>query len=73
MNLLDKILFVADYIEPGRDKAPDLKEIRMLAFSELDRAVLRILHDTIHYLNQKKGAVDLKTHDTYQYYIEMLK
>lgn len=24
MTLLDKILYVADYIEPGRDKAPNL-------------------------------------------------
>lgn len=71
MNLLDKIIFVADYIEPHRDKAPDLAEIRTLAFMDLDQALLRILHDTMHYLNQKKGAIDPKTQETYQYYIKM--
>lgn len=29
MNLLEKIVYVADYIEPRRDKAPNLKEIRI--------------------------------------------
>ena len=28
MSLLEKIIFVADYIEPGRKKAPNLAEIR---------------------------------------------
>ena len=70
MNLLDKIVFVADYIEPNREKAFGLPEIRRLAFADMDQAVVRILHDTMHYLNQKKGAIDPKTQETYQYYIE---
>lgn len=72
MNLLDKIIFVSDYIEPNRDKAPNLKEIRALAFEQIDQAVLKILHDTIYYLNQKRGSVDYKTHDTYEYYKKLL-
>ena len=68
MNLLDKIIFVSDYIEPNRDKAPNLPQIRALAFENIDQAVVRILHDTIHFLNQKRGSIDHKTHDTYEYY-----
>ena len=44
MGLLDKILFVADYIEPNRCEAPRLGEIRKLAFSDLDRTVAEILY-----------------------------
>lgn len=73
MNLLDKILFIADYIEPNREKAENLREVRALAFRDIDQAVVQILHDTIHYLNYKKGAIDIKTQETYQYYIELLK
>ncbi len=73
MSVLDKIIFVADYIEPNRDKALGLKEIRELAFLDLDKAALRILHDTMHYLNQKKSVVDSRTQETYQYYIGLLK
>lgn len=68
MNLLDKILFVSDYIEPNRDKAPNLEEIRTLAFLNIDEAVVRILYDTLHFLNQKRGSIDNRTQETYQYY-----
>jgi predicted HD superfamily hydrolase involved in NAD metabolism len=68
MNQLDKIIFIADYIEPNRDKAPNLPEIRRLAFEDLDRAVLHILDDTLHFLNTKKGAIDERSHETYEYY-----
>ena len=51
MSLLDKIIFVADYIEPGRDKQPRLDLIRSTAFSDLDLCVfllnLRGLKDII--------------------------
>ena len=72
MNLLDKIIFLSDYIEPHRDKAPNLTEIRHLAFHNIDMAVLKILHDTLNYLNQKSGTVDRKTHETYEYYQKLL-
>ena len=73
MNLLDKILFVSDYIEPNREKAPNLTEIRTLAFESMDEAVYRILEDTIQFLNQKKNFMDDRTYDTYNYYKEVLK
>ena len=69
MSLLDKIIFVSDYIEPGRDKAPGLPLIRELAFLDIDGAALRILHDTMHYLNQKKGAIDPRTKEAYKFYL----
>ena len=68
MNLLDKILFVADYIEPKRDKAMYLTEIRALAFHDIDACMAEILYDTLHFLNSKKGAIDPNTQLTYDYY-----
>ena len=72
MSLLDKIIFVADYIEPARDKAPDLTEIRQMAFIDLDAAVLKILHDTLHFLNKKRGSIDTKSKETYDYYKQFI-
>ena len=43
MSLLEKIVYVADYIEPRRFKAPNLKKIRELAFLDLDRTVYEIM------------------------------
>lgn len=70
MSLLEKIIYVADYIEPKRDKAPNLKEIRRMAFEDLDRALLKILDDTLHYLDSGGGDLDEHTQMAYQYYKE---
>ena len=71
MTDLDKIVFVADYIEPGRDKAPNLAKVRRLAFEDLDGAVRRILKDTLKYLEEEKESdfeIDPMTAKTYEYY-----
>lgn len=68
MSMLEKIIFVADYIEPGRDKAPDLYEVRRLAFSDIDKALIKILQDTLGYLSRKGGEIDPATKKTLEYY-----
>jgi len=68
MSLLDKIIYVADYIEPGREKAPNLSEIRKLAFIDIDRAVYRILDDTLAYLEHSDGDIEPLTRKAYEYY-----
>ena len=65
MTMLEKIVFVADYIEPYRNKAAT---IRYLAFTDIDKAVLQILNDTINYLNKKGNPIDSITLDTYNFY-----
>ncbi len=68
MSTLDMILFIADYIEPGRDKAQNLPQIRQMAFQSLEHTVEKILYDTLHYLNEKSGRIDPATELTYEYY-----
>ncbi len=68
MGTLDMILFIADYIEPGRDKAQNLPEIREAAFQNLEHTVEKILYDTLNYLNTKSSRIDPSTEYTYQYY-----
>ena len=68
MSLLDKIVFIADYMEANRDKAEDLPEVRALAFKDLDACLLLILKDTITYLTKKADVIDPMTQNTYDYY-----
>ena len=70
MNLLDKIIFVADYIEPNRDKASRLEEIRQMAFYNLDFSILMILEDTMDYIQSKNQYLDASTKETYEYYLK---
>lgn len=72
MSLLEKIVFVADYIEPGRKHAPNLTMIRKMAFEDLDQALLQILEDTLEYLRNGGGEIDTMTENTYEYYKQHL-
>ncbi len=68
MSELDKVIFIADYIEPNRDEADNLKEIRQKAFTDLDDALLQILSDTLKYLGKTDREIDPSTEETYTYY-----
>lgn len=68
MSLLEKIVFIADYIEPGRKQAPNLQEIRRMAFVSLDRTLIKILEDTIAYVKETEADIDPMTSKTYEYY-----
>lgn len=68
MSLLDKIVYVADYIEPRRNKAPNLTEVRKLAFMDLDEALYKILSDTLAYLDDGPGRGGRVTVKAYEYY-----
>lgn len=68
MSILDKIIYIADYIEPGRDKAPNLQKVREIAFRDLNVCMARILRDTLIYLKSGKGSIDPTTQITYEFY-----
>lgn len=68
MGTLDKILYVADFIEPRRDKAGNLPEMRYLAFQDLDQTVYALLTSTLAYLRKKGGSVDRMTQQAFEYY-----
>ena len=68
MTLLDKIIYVADYIEPNRKMLDELPAIRKEAFTDLDKCVLHILRNTLEYLWTRDYAIDELTQETYDYY-----
>ena len=73
MSLLEKIIFVSDYMEPGRDTAPNLPVVRKLAYENIDDCVLQILKDTLSYLGTTDAEVDPMTQKTYEYYRRFVK
>ncbi|MDE5978395.1 MAG: bis(5'-nucleosyl)-tetraphosphatase (symmetrical) YqeK [Turicibacter sp.] len=72
MTLLEKIVFLADYIEPNRTQ-PGVEKIRELAINDLDRAIAQTLFDTVSYLS-RKGDTEIHpdTVAAYEYYRQYL-
>lgn len=68
MSKLEKILYIADYIEPGRKQIAELEMIRRIAYQDLDWTMEKILANTLAYLQTTDGQVDDMTSKTYQYY-----
>ncbi|MBO9129571.1 bis(5'-nucleosyl)-tetraphosphatase (symmetrical) YqeK [Bacillus sp. 165] len=64
MTMLDKVIYVADYIEPGR-KFPGVDEVRELARLDLNKALLQAIKNTIAFLMEKDQAVYPLTFQTY--------
>lgn len=78
MSSLEKIIYIADYIEPGRERSKrsyadvqNLQEVRKMAYQDLDRTLCKILNDTLDYLSRKGGKIDSMTRDTYEYYCQI--
>ena len=68
MSLLEKIVFISDYIEPNRDHDPDLPSIRQIAFKDIDKCLLKIYEHTIWHLNDTGKKQDPMTKESYEYY-----
>lgn len=68
MSKLEKIIYIADYIEPGRKQLAELEMIRRIAFQDLDWTMEKILSNTLAYLRTTDGQVDDMTTKTYQFY-----
>lgn len=71
MTLLEKIVFISDYIEPNRDKQPNLTAIRKMAYQDIDECMYMILRDTIEYLSENPKSMDQTTAKAYEYYKEI--
>jgi predicted HD superfamily hydrolase involved in NAD metabolism len=56
MSPLDKIIYLADVIEPGR-AGSDLEELRVVAYIDLDKAMLMALDQSISYILARGGLL----------------
>lgn len=82
MSPLEKVIYIADYIEPGRrhvkrtSSEPNndrLTQVRQMSYRDLDEALCGILGDSLDYLKEKGGNVDPMTQKTYEYYRQYQK
>ncbi len=70
MTLLEKIIFIADYLEPNRNEAENLPLVRSQVFCNIDDALCTILKDTLLYLDDSDKVIDPMTLETYNFYMK---
>lgn len=72
MDPISLVIFIADYIEPGRHHSDKLDTFRKIAKENLEKCAGLILEETLIYLDSRPGnqikAVDPQTRQSYGYY-----
>ena len=66
MNTLEKIIYVADYMEPNRD-FPGVEELRQLACSNLDKALKLGLEMTLSVLKEQGRQISPESSEALKY------
>lgn len=74
MSLMQKIVYVADLIEPDRDdRIPDIGRTRAIAFEDIDEAVYIVVRRSIKYLEKAGREIDAASLETFDYYKKIHK
>ncbi|NLS40429.1 HD domain-containing protein [Bacillus subtilis] len=68
MTLLEKVIYVADYIEPNR-AFPGVDEVRKLAETDLNQALIQSIKNTMVFLMKKNQPVFPDTFLTYNWLV----
>ena len=69
MNLLEKIIYVADYMEPNRD-FPGVEELRRLAYTDITKALELGLTMTLDLLKEQGREISPESQSALQYLME---
>ncbi len=67
MGMLEKIIFLADMLEPGRD-FPGVGKLRRIFARDLDECLYRCLKSELKFLKKAKAAIYPLTVRAYEYY-----
>ncbi len=68
MSSLEKIIYIADYIEPTRVYFEGVDMARELAYKDLDKAMAYILNSTIEFNSKKGRLIHPLSIEAYNYY-----
>lgn len=70
MSILDKIIYIADYIEPLRN-FPGIEELRELAFKDIDKALLKSFDNTIKFVIDRGQLLHFDTIEARNYVLSI--
>ena len=75
MTMLEKIIFLADYLELFRTQktSPTLSVLRSMVFQDINQTTYLVLKNTMEYLQSQKGEIDQTTVATLQFYENLVR
>ncbi|MCF0228104.1 MAG: bis(5'-nucleosyl)-tetraphosphatase (symmetrical) YqeK [Parasporobacterium sp.] len=74
MSIMQKIIYVADFIEPVRDTViKHIENYREAAFTDIDKAVYMIAQSTVDHITSKGVPIDPVTVATRDYYKKLIE
>lgn len=68
MSILEKCIFLADYLEPSRDfpAEPTLCEMRQMAFFDVDKALYYVMKNKLAHIKSCGNALDTTTEQVFE-------
>jgi len=72
MSILEKLIYVSDMIEPGRD-FPSVSELRGIAEENLDKAMEACIYQSVQFLVSKKVPVFPDSIDCYNEHLTLIR
>ena len=69
MSLLEKIIYLADYIEPSRD-FPGVEKLRELAYEDIDSAMLLGLQMSLDEIRSRGKEPYIDTVLAYEWFVQ---
>lgn len=68
MSILEKCIFLADYLEPSRDfpAEPTLSEMRQMAFFDVDKALYYVMKNKLAHIKSCGNALDTTTEQVFE-------
>lgn len=73
MSLFSKIVFLADLIEPGREKYDFFKKAKELAYKDIDEALIFVMESTMLYIIKQGGLLHTDTVKARNFLVERRK
>lgn len=68
MSLLEKIIYIADYIEPNRKDIPGLSKARSIAFKDINAAMAFVSGNVLKHLKDIDAMIDELTIECNEFY-----
>lgn len=73
MTMLEKVIYMSDFIEPLRRFRDKVSDIRKLTFTDIDKAIITATEMTLSFLEKRNKYIHSNTIKTHEYYKNLVE